>query len=55
MGDRYRLEWYDFAEALRPAGPDSVRPPAGPTALGAAFEQTLVRADARPVVATLSL
>lgn len=50
LGDRYRLEWYDFAETLRPARPDSARPPAGPTALGAALEQALARADARPVV-----
>jgi hypothetical protein len=49
LGDRYRLEWYDFAETLRPARPDSARPPAGSTALGAALEQALARADARPV------
>lgn len=49
LGDRYRLDWYDFAETLRPASPDSARPPAGPTALGAALEQALARADARPV------
>lgn len=53
LESRYRLDWYDFAETLRPARQDSSRPPAGPTALGAALEQALARADARPVAGVI--
>lgn len=49
LGDRYRLDWFDFAETLRPARPDSARQTTGPTALGAILEQALSLADARPV------
>jgi hypothetical protein len=49
LENRFRLEWFDFAETLRPAGSDSAPPPAGSTALGAALEQALAQADARPV------
>ncbi len=49
LGDRFRLEWYDFAGMLLPARSDSAPPPQGPTALGAALEQAIAQSDTRPV------
>ena len=45
----YSLEWFDFGDRIEPAVRDSAEVFAGPTSIGGALEEILVRSSADPV------
>ena len=49
LGDGYTLEWFDFGARIEPSFRDSMAVSEGPTSIGGALEEVLVRSAAQPV------